>query len=228
LALAIDLIIAAIVAFCAWRGFKSGIVRGVFGVLALVVALFAANIAATAYSDEFTGMLKPFVGGIVDSAFSDILLDEEGQSIFDVGESGAQGMAFSALRRIGLPVSSAERVAEQSVEEGAGRGGLAGAVTDRLSSALAYAAVFGIAFLLLAIIFAVVGNLINLVFSLPGLRLVDAVAGVAFGLAKGLLIIYAIAAIIRYIGLLAPETLEATTLLNHIVNNNPIANFFGI
>ena len=218
--LAIDIAIIVIVAFCTWRGFKNGIVRGVFGLLTLVVSLYAANIAATAYSGEFTGMLKPFVGGVIDSAIADVP-DEE--------SVGAYETAFSALRKIGLSVSAAEQVAGQSVSGDGGQNGfLADIITDKLSSALAYAVVFGIAFLLLAIIFAVVGNLINLVFSLPGLRLADEIAGTAFGLLKGLVIVYAIAVIVRYIGLLAPETIEQTVVLNNIVNNNPIANMLGI
>ena len=218
--LAIDIVIVVIVAFCTWRGFKSGIVRGVFGVLTLIVSLYAANIAATAYSGEFTGMLKPFVGGVIDSALAEVP-DEE--------SVGAYETAFSALRKIGLPVSAAEQVAGQSVSGDGGQNGfLADTITDKLSSALSYAAVFGIAFLLLAIIFAVVGNLINLVFSIPGLRLADGIAGTAFGLLKGLVIVYAIAVIVRYIGLLAPETIEQTVVLNNIVNNNPIANMLGI
>jgi uncharacterized membrane protein required for colicin V production len=101
-------------------------------------------------------------------------------------------------------------------------------ITDKLSGALAYATVFGIAFILLAIIFAVAGNLINFVFSIPGLRLVDAIAGAAFGLAKGLVIIFVIGVIVRYIGILAPEALEETRMLSYIVDNNPIANILGI
>ena len=218
--LAIDIAIIVIVAFCTWRGFKNGIVRGVFGVLTLVVSLYAANIAATAYSGEFTGMLKPFIGGVIDSALADVP-DEEA--------AGAYETAFSALRKVGLPVSAAEQVAEQSVSGDGGQNGfLADMITDKLSSVLAYVVVFGIAFLLLAIIFAVVGNLINLVFSLPGLRLADEIAGTAFGLLKGMVIVYAIAVIVRYIGLLAPETIEQTVVLNNIVNNNPIANMLGI
>jgi uncharacterized membrane protein required for colicin V production len=81
---------------------------------------------------------------------------------------------------------------------------------------------------LIAIIFAVIGTLLNFTFSLPGLRLVDYIAGAVFGLAKGLLITLTIAVIVRYIGLLAPELVGETVLLNHMVNNNPIARALGV
>ena len=78
------------------------------------------------------------------------------------------------------------------------------------------------------IIFAVIGNLIGFVFSLPGLRFIDVIAGVLFGFAKGVLIALALAAIVRYFGLLALDVLEETSVLNYFVNNNIIADMLGI
>ena len=237
--LAIDLVVIAIVAFCGWRGYRNGLIRGVFGIVALIVSLFLANIAATAYSDDFTGMLKPFVGGIVDTALTDIV--DEGIK-YDPAEhehetdSEEFGTAYTVLRWIGLPEPSAVRVAEQAVDiedEDDGealtiRRTLSDLIADKLSSALAYVAVFAIAFILLAIIFAVMGNLIGFVFSLPGLKLLDIIAGVLFGLAKGLIIVFTLAVVVRYFGLLAIETLEETSILNYLVNNNPIAERLGL
>ena len=69
----IDLILVAIIAYCAWRGFKNGIIRGICGFLGLLVALYGANIVASVYSPEFTGMLNPFVSGVVDTSVSKVL-----------------------------------------------------------------------------------------------------------------------------------------------------------
>jgi uncharacterized membrane protein required for colicin V production len=228
--LAIDLTVIAIVAFCGWRGYRNGLIRGVFGVVALAVSLFLANIAANTYSEEFTGMLKPFVGGIVDSALTEIVdeglvynpLEHEHEN--DTEEFGT---AYTALRLIGLPEPAAVRIAEMALERESEES-LSDMIADRLSSVLAYVAVFAIAFVLLAIIFAVIGNLIGFVFSLPGLKIVDIIAGALFGLAKGLILVFALAAIVRYFGLLALETLEGTSVLNYLVNNNPIADMLGI
>jgi len=192
------------------------------------VSLFFASIAATAYSDEFTGALTPFVGGIVDNALSE--MDAQGveyELVDHENESEDFKTAYTALRWIGLPVPAAIRVAEMAVDEES-EVSLADSIAAKLSSALAFVAVFGIAFVLVAIVFAVIGNLIGLVFSLPGLRALDVIAGVAFGLAKGLLIVLAIAAVARYLGILALETLEETSVLNYLVNNNIIADMLGI
>ena len=228
--LAIDLAIVAIVLFCGWRGYRNGLIRGAFGVVALVVSLFVANIAATAYSEEFTAMLRPFIGGIVETTLA--TMSEEGIEYIPEEHEHENltdefGTAYTVLRQIGLPEAAAVRVAELAVENNY-NGYLADFIAAKLSSVLAFVAVFGIAFLLLAIVFTVVGNLIGFVFSLPGLRIVDAVAGVIFGLAKGFIIIYAIATIVRYFGLLASSTVEETSILHHIVNNNPIADMLGL
>jgi len=222
------LTIIGIVLFCVWRGYRSGLIRGVFGIVSLIVAILVANIAATAYSDEFKGMLNPFVGGIVDTTLSD--LDEyqvDYEYIDNADQAEAFVTAYSALRQIGLPAPAAGRVAELAVG-GDSELSLSERIADQLSGALAYIAVFVVAFVLIAIVFAVIGNLVGFVFSLPGLRLVDVIAGTAFGFAKGMLIVFALATFVRYFGLLALDIVEGTTVLNYLVNNNIVADMLGI
>jgi len=227
-ALAIDLSIIAIVTFCAWRGYKNGLIRSVFGVVALIVSLIIANIAAEAYSGEITGVIKPFVSGIVDSTLTKMVEEEvEYEPVEHEDDTEEFAMTYTALRRLGLPKAAAIRIAELVAEEDI-EGFISDLIADNLSSILAFVAVLGIAFLLMAIIFAVIGNLIGFVFSLPGLRLVDIIAGVAFGLVKAMIIVFTLAAVVRYFGLLAVSTLEETSILNYLVNNNPIAEALGI
>jgi len=231
--LIIDLAIIGAVVFCGWRGFKSGLIRGVFGVVSLIAALLVANIAAQAYSGETKGMLMPFVGGIIDSTMTEIA--EQGLEYQAIAHDHEVddvdfGVAYTALRELGLPEAAAVRIAEQSIaiEEEEEENYFSDIIADRLSSAFSYVAVFGIAFLLIAIIFAVIGNLVGFVFALPGLKYVDMIAGTALGLFKGIIIVYTVAVIARYYGLLILSTLEETTVFKYIINNNPIANMLGL
>ena len=229
----IDLAIVGTVAFCAWRGYKSGLIRGVFGVVSLIAAIFVANITAQAYSDEAKGMLMPFVSGIIDSTISKLAEDGiEYQAIahdHDVDDLDF-GTAYMALRQLGLPEAAAVSVAERTigVEHDEQNYSLVDLIAERLSSSLSFVAVFGIAFLLIAIIFAVIGNLVGVVFALPGLKLIDVIAGAVMGLFKGIIIVYTVAVIVRYFGLLVLSTIEGTFILRNIVNNNPIANMLGV
>jgi len=229
----IDFAIIGTVVFCGWRGYKNGLIRGVFGVVSLIVSLLVANIAAQAYSDEAKGMLTPFVGGMIETSMTEMA--EEGieyQALAHDHELDDEdfGLAYTALRYIGLPEAAAVNVAERSLllEDGEEDRYFPDIIGARLSSVLSYVAVFGIAFLLIAIVFAVIGNLVGFVFSLPGLKLVDIIAGSILGLIKGIIIVLTVAVIIRYFGLLIITTLENTTLLKYIVNNNPIANMLGV
>ena len=229
----IDLAVIGTIVFCGWRGYKNGLIRGVFGVVSLIVALFIANFAAQAYSGEAKNILMPFVSGILDSTLTD--MSEEGieyQALahdHDIDDADF-GTAYTALREIGLPESAAVRIAEQSLETVGSeeRLSITDRIASRLSSTLSYVAVFGIAFLLIAIVFAVIGNLVGFVFALPGLRIVDIISGAALGLVKGMIIVLAVTVIIRYFGLIFLPTIEGTTLLRYFVNNNPIANMLGI
>ena len=227
---AIDTTILAVIAFCGWRGYKNGLIRGVFGIVALIVSLIVANIAAEAYSGEFTGMLKPFVSGVIDTAMTE--MDEKGipydrNAHASEDEVVEYGTAYSILRWIGLPEPTANRISELAAG-GDVKGYISDQIGDKLSSALAYVAVFAIAFILISIIFAVIGNLIGVVFSLPGLKLLDTISGTAFGLVKGFILILALTAIVRYFGLLAKGLIEQTKVLSYFVNNNPIADLLGL
>jgi len=229
----IDFAVIGTVVFCGWRGYKSGLIRGVFGVVSLIASLLVANFTAQAYSGEAKGVLMPFASGYIDSTISD--LEDEGleyQALAHDHEitDADFGTAYIALRQIGLPEAAAVRVAEQALEmlEDEDDRLFSDIIADRLTSALSYIAVFGIAFLLIAIVFAVIGNLVGIIFALPGLKLIDIISGSLLGLFKGMIIVYTIAVIIRYFGLLMLDTLESTTVLRHIVNNNPIANMLGV
>jgi len=232
-AILIDIAVFGTVVFCAWRGYKGGLIRGVFGVVSLIVALLVANITAQAYSGETKAMLMPFVSGVLDSTITE--MSEEGieyQALAHDHEidDADFGTAYTALREIGLPEAAAVRIAEQAldIKDDELDSYFPEVIADRLSSALSYVAVFGIAFLLIAIVFAVIGNLVGFVFSLPGLKLVDMITGSVLGLLKGVIIVYTIAVIIRYFGLLMVSTLESTSVLKYIVNNNLIANMLGL
>ncbi|MDR2357783.1 MAG: CvpA family protein [Oscillospiraceae bacterium] len=246
--IAIDVILVATPLYCVWRGYRGGIIRGVCGALALIVAIFGANIVASAYSGEVADMLEPFVGGIVDGALATVT---SGGGESDGADAGGEGTlrgeaadalipdgtnspemrqaSYAALRELGLPEAAASLLSEKISDGVFGAGAaLEDIITEKLCSALAYIAVFAIVFLLVSIAFAVLGNILNLVFKLPGLELIDSLIGMVFGLFKGVVIVYAIAAVVRYVGLLAPSIIEETRVLKYLINTNPLADILGI
>jgi uncharacterized membrane protein required for colicin V production len=235
--LIIDAVLIFILALCIYRGWRNGLIRGVCGLLALLLSIVIANTAASAYSHTFDDMLKPFVGGIVESTMQNVLhpsgSDDSGTDPSASGDeippSGTYAVTAGVLGKLGIVTSAAERLAGEISDETDSVGYVLSAViTDKLCGIIAYILVFAVAFILCAIVFAVLGNLINLVFAIPGLKLADSVAGCVFGLGRGLIVIFFIALLLRYLGFLTAGTVEKTRLLEYIIQNNPIANALGI
>lgn len=230
----IDVAVFGIIAFCAWRGYKNGLIRGVFGVVSLIISLMVANVAAQAYSKDAIHVIMPFASGMIESATTEI--EEEGITYqplahdHDVDDPEFRE-AYTVLRQLGLPEAASVVLAKQMIpadsEDAGDSNSFIDLLAEKLTYSFSYVAVFGIAFLILAIVFAVIGNLVGFIFSLPGLKLVDVISGAAFGLVKGLIIAFTVAFIIRYFGILSPSILERTNLLNALVSGNPIANIFG-
>ena len=59
----IDILLLVIIALCTWNGYKRGLVGGVAGILAIVIALFGSSLLSSAYAHEVVPALEPFVDG---------------------------------------------------------------------------------------------------------------------------------------------------------------------
>lgn len=240
IAFIIDVALIGIIALCAYRGFSNGVVRGVCGFLALILSVIMANAAATAFAPEFTDVIRPFVGGLVDREIQMILRpndETEGSESArtplpdedEYDSSTTHGMSMLTLRKLGMFAPAAQKIADAIDAESSEVGyALSSTITEKLCRVLAQVAVFAIAFILFAIVCAIAGNLISFAFSLPGLRLLDQLAGIALGLLRGVLVVLFIATVVRYFGIITHGTIESTHILEYLVNHNVIANALGI
>jgi len=222
---AIDAVLVLIVAVTAYKGWKKGLIRGIFGVVAVIVSIFGANLVAKAYSGEFTEMLEPLVGGVVDNAVSAVVdasgMSSDRVSVYDV--------SLNALRRLGVAEDAAVDLAEKVAAEFGSVGQvMSDGLTQKLCAMLSYVAVFIVVFILISILFAVLGNLIHFVFTLPGLALPDKIAGLVLGIVKGLLIVFTLAVAMRYLGIVSATVIGQTKVLSYILNANPLAKLLGI
>lgn len=232
----IDVALALILVFFAWKGFKNGFLRAVIGLVAVIAAIYGANLVAKTYAENFTDTFRPFVAGVVDKA---LIKNTPSGNIEDVQQDTQQpegsdkssvfDVSLKILQSIGVSDKASGLIAGKVNSEVSTVGEqLKNNLTDRLTEALAYIAVFAAAFIAIAIVFAVIGKLINLVHILPGIETADRLIGLILGLLKGALIVFAIAVIIRYFGLVSPEAIEKTTFLKYITNVNPLADILGI
>ena len=229
-----DLALVAIVAFAVWRGYKNGLIVTMCGVVAVIMCLFGANIVASIYSEEFTGMLEPFVGGMVDNSVSNVVSgdNEEGQVIThqNVQKSDVYVVGHAALRQLGIADGAAQRIAKETALEMDTVGQkMSDNLSEKLCKALAFITVFSVVFILLSIIFSAIGNVLNLSFAIPGFETANYIAGAVLGLAKGIIIVLFIACACRYLGLLlSEETIQKTLITEWLINHNLIANIIGV
>ena len=228
-----DLVLVVIVSYCAWRGFKDGIMLSLFGVLAMLISLYGANLVATVYYSEFTGMLQPFVGGIMDNSISETVGDEEEADLIieltDEEKTDVYAVSYASVKNLGVSDSASKLIAEDVALKIDRVGQLmSDSITERLSNRFAFTAIFGIVFILLIIVFTVIGNVVNLSFALPGYEKIDSFTGLALGLLKGVVILFFIACLFRYVGIiLLKNTVENTALFKWLINKQSDCKYCG-
>ena len=228
----LTVILIAIPVFCAWRGYKGGIIRSACGILAIILALFCGNIVANMYSTDFDGMLSPFVNGMVDGAENTVLTNDDKAVVqLDNKEKGdVYSVSYAIFRQMGVVDNAAARMAEEIKAECTNVDqNMCDTIGKNLSARFSYILVFCVAFALVAIIFAVIGNVINISFQIPLFGIAEPILGTVLGVVKGIIIMYAVAMFMRYLGIVIPdEALEGTEFVFKLVNENPVADKFGI
>ena len=63
----INLVLIGILLVCAWSGYKKGIIMGIGGIVAIIVALYGANLVATTFSYDIISAMRPFATGYMES-----------------------------------------------------------------------------------------------------------------------------------------------------------------
>ncbi len=220
----LDLFLLLIVALCIWDGYKRGLIGGVFGILALVVALIAGNSLSSNYSFEAVPVLEPFVDGYVDSQkMRDNVLEIMGYgstdlSLEDVLESDSSlryDYAVICMEELGFQDSRAETLAQRAVRYSeANDVSMTDAVITILCDTVTYVVGLALCFLLVLILLSAIGNIGNLVFRLPdSMELLDEMGGAILGFVRGFLYCVLLCWLLSFLGLvIGKDTLENTLL----------------
>jgi uncharacterized membrane protein required for colicin V production len=221
--LILDIVLLVIVALCTWTGYRKGLIGGIAGILAVIIALFGGSLLSSAYSREVVPVLEPFVDGYIDSqntrdeileklnyGYSDLSLED----ILARDTSLRYNYAEECMKTVGIYQDRAEEMARMAVET-ADRNGVS--MTDAVVTVLCNTASFvgglTVAFLLILILLVAIGNIGNLSFRLPNLELLDEIGGAVLGFVKGFLYCVLLCWLLSFLGLIiGKDTLESTTL----------------
>ena len=72
-AVLLDLFLLGVIALCAWRGNKNGIIVSVLSIAGIVACICAGNVMAETYDDEFASVPQSVGSGLVDSYATKLL-----------------------------------------------------------------------------------------------------------------------------------------------------------
>ena len=219
----IDIVLLTIVALCTWGGYRKGLIGGIAGIIAIVIAIFSGGLISSTYSQEVVPALEPFVDGFIDSASNrEAVLQEMGYggtdlSLEDVLERDSSlryDYAYECLRAVGFYDERAEELAGQSVRYAADNGvDMTDAVVAVLCDTVTYVAGLTLSFLLILILIVAIGNVGNLSFRLPNMELLDEIGGAVLGFVKGVLYCVLLCWLLSFFGIvIGKDTLSETTL----------------
>lgn len=222
--LIIDIVLLVIIALCTWGGYKRGLVGGIAGLLAIVIALFGGSLLSATYSGEVIPALKPFVGGIIDTPSTEgEILDQLGygssdKSLNDIlaeDPSLCYDYAYRCMSYIGFSADRSTELANRAValyDENAELD-MTDAVVNVLCDTIPYVLGLLLAFLMILIILVAVANVGNLSFRLPNMENLDEIGGAVLGFARGFLYCVLLCWVLSFFGLvIGRETMESTTL----------------
>ena len=219
----IDIILLIIIALCTWNGYKRGLVGGIAGILAIVVALFGSSLLSSAYSHEVVPALEPFIDGYVDSqANRDAVLESMGygDSDYSVEDIIAQDSslkydyAYECLLSVGFYSKTSEKLAARAVdlaEEGSMD--MTAAVVSVVCDTATYVGGAALGFLLILIFLIAVANVGNLSLRLPNMENLDEIGGSVVGFIKGFIYCVLLCWALQFLGILIGRTTLAETTL---------------
>ena len=233
--LILNITLMVILALCIWGGFKRGLIGGIAGFLAVLIALVSANALTTKYGKEVVPALSPFVGGFIDSETNtDEILANLGygntdlslEDILEQDTSLRYDYAYECMSEVGLYADRADEMASRSVELSESKGeSMTDAVVDVLCDVVTYEGGLVLAFLIILIFITALANLFNLSFRLPNLENLDEIGGAVLGFAKGIVYCVLLCWTLSFFGLvIGKKTLDGTTLARFFLTFRFITN----
>ena len=219
----IDILLLVIIALCTWNGYKRGVVGGVAGILAIIIALFGGSLLSSAYAHEVVPALEPFVDGYIDSQKTrDAVLERLGYGNSDLSledilaqdSSLRYDYAYECLELVGFSEKRAEELADKAVQVADENSvDMTDAVVSVLCDTITYVGGLLLAFLLILIFLVAVANIGNLSFRLPNMENLDEIGGTVLGFVRGFLYCVLLSWLLSFLGLIiGKNTIESTTL----------------
>lgn len=224
-----DIIIAAVLLFFVWLGYKKGLVLTLCSLLAVFVALIGASFLSDALAEPVAKAIEP----VVASSIHDTVTSYYQRSSAET--SSGEEEAWLAQ----LPINELLEPLKESKAFQGFAGAFQKAVDDGVADAAAHAAqalahfvavqiartvIFAVAFIAVLIGWWFLSHALDLVAKLPVLSTVNAWGGGVIGLVKGGLIVFIAVWLLRD-SCVPPEAIEGSFLLKFFATVSPLSFF---
>lgn len=212
-ALLYDLIIVLILAWCAYRGYRRGLILTVSSLLVLLCAIFAANILST--------MFAPMVSEAVAPKMEAFLQEQVSAHVEDDAtlESLLEDTQLEAL----LPYVESDIILEvESNVEGLATEAIA-SIAQALATGVVKILLWIVAFVAVSALLNIVVRAVDLVAKLPVLRTVNTLGGLATGAIKGVIVVYIVLILLGWFDYLPEvDVAEQTLIYSKFMVYNPV------
>lgn len=188
-----DIVIVALLALFAWRGWVKGLVLSLCGLAAVFVAFFAAQFASDAFCQPVASIIRP----IIVQSLSDLVpggqpaAAEPEPNTYTVGFSYTLDDLLASIQEEGLfkgfSAFLEEGVKNNAVED-SGQLSPLEALAGYLAKGVARVLLFAIVFLGVQLAWFLISHALDLAFHLPILAEVNSIGGGLVGLVKGILL----------------------------------------
>ena len=211
----LDIIIIAVVAVAAWRGYRKGLVMTLGGFLAVFVALAGATVVSNALAGPVSQAIRPAVEHQIQTAFQH-KADQTAQSAIENGQNAADPTmeeAVTILKDSKVYQGFVEGF-QKALNDGivAATTNAARAISDYVARQIAKTVLYAVAFVLILVLWTILSRVLDLAFKLPVLSTLNRWSGGAVGLCEGVLLVFVVCTLLKG-GVLPEEVVENSHLL---------------
>lgn len=222
-----DIVIAAILLFFVWQGYKKGFVLTLCGFLAVFVAFIGATLISNALAKPVAQAIVPMIESGIHDTLEQSIQDSSpsisSQSQAVVPEDMPLSDVLEALQDSPIFHSLAEAF-QEAVDEGVETvaTSAAKALAEYIAIQIARTILFVLAFAAVLVGWFLLSHALDLAFKLPVLSTLNHWTGAGVGLIKGGLILF-IAAWLLKGSFIPSQAIENTFLLNFFCTSSPFS-----
>ena len=222
-----DILIAAVLLFTAWRGYKKGFILTLFGFSAVFVAMIGATLVSNMLAAPIAKAIQPAVSHSIHEVLSEAIKHTEFLSVdggvAQVPEDLPLNAVIDQLKESQLFRGFAGAF-QKAVDDGlvAATANASRILADYIARQIARMVLYSVSFGLILIAWFFLSHALDLAFHLPVLSSLNRGLGGLLGLLKASLLVFAACWLLKG-SFLPQEAIQNTTLLRFFCNVSPLA-----